>query len=236
MIMSGVAMADLIDFENAGDYGGDNAAVSSKYYEQYGVKISAMAGSSAADATNAILAFEQTGSDDPNRAFVSGRGVDDTAYSGDMGQYFLKAGTGGMSYAKSKYFVMTIDYNEATTAASGEVWDIDGPEQYTVTAFDSNGNLVASLVSPTGGLNAAPWTWSFDMGDKGDIDVIQVAATGEGTLRGFAFDNFNANEASPNADTHATPLPSAFALGLFGLVGLVGRDRSRRLAAMEDTA
>jgi hypothetical protein len=66
------------------------------------------------------------------------------------------------------------------------------------------------------------------MGDKGDISQITVAASGEKNLRGFAFDNFNATEASPNADTHATPLPSAFALGLFGLVGMVGRDRRRR--------
>jgi hypothetical protein len=228
MLCATPLLGDLIDFENAADYGGDNAVIADNYFEQYGVSVSAMAGSSASDAREAVLAFEKSGNNDANAGYWSSRTGRDEAFSGDLGDYFLKAGTGDLSYNDSTYFVLTVDYNVATQAASGEVWDIDGPEQYTVTAFDSNGNLVASLVSPTGGLNAEPWTWSFDMGDKGDISQITVAASGEKNLRGFAFDNFNATEASPNADTHATPLPSAFALGLFGLVGMVGRDRRRR--------
>ena len=226
--------ADLIDFENAADYGGDNSVVSSSYFDQYGVSISAVAGSSASDAGNAVLAFERSGNNDSHAGYWSSRTERDEAYSGDLGDYFLKAGTGDLAYGQSEYFVMTVDYKDPTQAASGEVWDIDGPEQYTVTAFDSNGNYLASLISPTGGLNSEPWTWSFDMGETGDIAKIEVEATGDGTLRGFAFDNFNAREASANADTHATPLPSALLLGLVGMVGLANDRRRRRLNSLNE--
>ena len=219
------ASGDLVDFENAADYGGDDAAVTADYFASYGLQVTAYAGSSAATATEAVLAFEQTGRDGTD-AFWSSNSGRDEAFSGDLGNYFLKAGTGDLSYNNARYFNMQIQYDQATAAASGEVWDIDGPEQYKVTALDANGAELASLTSPTGGLNAEPWSWSFDVGAD-VISQINVEFVGSSNLRGFAFDNFNATSANPDAKGHAAPVPPAVALGLAGLSGSAWLRRRR---------
>ena len=41
------AGAELIDFENAGSYGGDNAVATNDYFRQYGLSISARVGDNA---------------------------------------------------------------------------------------------------------------------------------------------------------------------------------------------
>lgn len=220
------AHADLVDFENAEDYGGDDAVVTADYFASYGLQVTAYAGSNAASATEAVLAFERTDRDGTDAFWSSGSGRD-VAFSGDLGNYFLKAGTGDLSYNNAKYFNMAIEYDQATAAASGEVWDIDGPEQYKVTAFDSNGTELASITSPVGGLNAEPWSWSFDMGAD-VISQINVEFVGSSNLRGFAFDNFNATGANGDAKGHAAPVPPAVALGLAGLSGSAWMRRRRK--------
>ena len=165
------ANGDTLDFENAAEYGGDDAVISDSYFEQYGLTFTAMAGNSEADATKALLSFEAAGKDGTD-GYWTNRNDRDEALKGDIGNYFMKAGTGNLSYNNAKYFKMDIDYQKATQAASGEIWDIDGPEQYTVTAQDANGNIIASLVSPTGGLNGMPWLWSIDVGPTTAIAKI----------------------------------------------------------------
>lgn len=219
--------ADLIDFENAADYGGDDAIVTADYFSQYGLQVTAYAGSSASSATEAVLAFEQSGKDGTDAFWTSNKGRDE-AFSGDLGNYFLKAGSGDLRYNRATYFNMAIQYEQATAAASGEVWDIDGPEQYKVTALDANGAELASLTSPKGGLNAEPWTWSFDVGAD-VISQINVEFVGSSSLRGFAFDNFNATAANPDAKGHAAPVPPAVALGLAGMGGSAWLRRRREI-------
>lgn len=209
--------ADLVDFENAADYGGDNALVSADYFAQYGLKVAAVAGADSSSATEALLAFEAAGKDGTD-AYWGSDGQRDNAKSGDLGNFLLKAGTGDLSYNKSRYFNMSITYEKATQAASGEVWDIDGNEQYKVTALDANGNALASVTSPTGGLDAEPWSWSFDVGAE-NIAQIDVEFIGNSNLRGFAFDNFNSTEANAGAKVHAAPVPPAFAIGMVGFAG-----------------
>lgn len=226
LVLVSPAWADTVDFENAADYGGDNAVITQSYFEQYGLNITAVAGSSAADAQEAVLNFEAQGRDGTD-AFWTGGGGRDLEKAGSMGDYLLKAGSGDLSYGKSEYFKMTVQYNDATQAASGEVWDIDGPEQYKVTALDANGNALASVTSPVGGLDGKPWAWSFDVGAD-NITQIDVEFVGASNLRGFAFDNFNATKANPNATTMAAPVPAALPLGAIGMAGLAFLRRRRR--------
>ena len=220
--------ADLVDFENAADYGGDDAIVTADYFTQYGLQVRAIAGDDAASATEAVLAFEAAGKDGTD-AYWGADGQRDNAESGDLGNFLLKAGTGDLSYNKSRYFNMSIAYEKATQAASGEVWDIDGNEQYKVTALDSNGNALASLTSPTGGLDAEPWSWSFDVGAE-NIAQIDVEFIGNSNLRGFAFDNFNSTEANAGAKVHAAPVPPAFAIGMVGFAGRALLKRRKQIA------
>lgn len=228
LLTSSLGVADMVDFENAGDYGGDDAIVTNDYISQYGLTFTAMAGSNEADAQLATLTFEASGRDGSDAYYSSGGGRDE-AFSGDLGNYLIKAGNGNLSYSRSEYFKLSIDYIDPTTAASGELWDIDGPEQYQVTALDANGSAIATVTSPIGGLNAEPWAFSFDVGDSGvEIAQLDVEFIGNGTLRGFAFDNFNATEANPNvATTHAAPMPMSVQVGMIGLFGLYIKRRNR---------
>lgn len=237
MTLCQVSGAAVVDFENAGDFGGDDAAVTNDYLSQYGVSFTAMAGMTASDAQQALLTFEATGADGTD-AFGTGTvgSGRDEAFTGDLGNYLIKAGDGNLSYGRSEYFKLSIDYIDPTTAASGELWDIDGPEQYQVTALDANGNALATVTSPVGGLNAEPWAFSFDVGDAGvEIASLDVDFIGEGNLRGFAFDNFNATGANPNVvTTHAAPVPMALPLGVIGLIGVAHRRRKLRRASGAD--
>ena len=228
ILIGSTAFAELVDFENAASFGGDDATITNDYFASYGLSVSAVAGNSKADASSAVLTFEAAGRDGTDgfwSATPSGR---DEAISGDLGNYLVKAGGGDLAYNKSKYFNMSLQYDNATSAASGEVWDIDGKEQYKVTALDANGNAIASLTSPVGSLDGEPWTWSFDMGDEASIAQIDVEfVSTQSTLRGFAFDNFNSTQANPEATAHAAPIPHAFSMGAACLIGLVA-NRSRR--------
>jgi hypothetical protein len=89
------------------------------------------------------------------------------------------------------------------TAASGEIWDIDGDgvsasEEYRVQAFDSSDNLLASTLSPEGtddgdsSLDGQPWVFRFSRLSAGiariEIDFIGTKTTGIG----LAFNDFDA--------------------------------------------
>ena len=225
------ANADLVDFENAASNGGDDATVTSDYFKSYGLAVSAVAGNDRSSATAAVLTFEATGWDGTDGFWSSNTGRDE-AFSGNLGNYFIKAGSGDLAYNRATYFNMKIDYAQATQKASGEVWDIDGKEQYRVTALDANGNAISSLTSPEGSLNAEPWTWSFDVtGDNQEISTIEVEfVSTKSTLRGFAFDNFNSTEANYNATAsqRAAPLPPALVMGLAGMSALFVSRKSRK--------
>ncbi|NIR95789.1 MAG: hypothetical protein GWO08_19770, partial [Gammaproteobacteria bacterium] len=114
--------------------------------------------------------------------------------------YFLRIGTGGLQSAPAP--ILIIDYSSPVSAASAQIWDIDGTnnnntEQWTITAHDNIGNIIDTIVSPTGtrdnaaSLDGLPWTWSFSHATN-DIYSIQVEFTGGKTNNiGLAFDNFS---------------------------------------------
>ena len=219
------ADADTIDFENAADYGGDDAVITADYFASYGLTVSAYSGKKESSASLTELTFEAAGQDGTD-AFHSGNLVD-TPRAGDLGNYFLKAGATGRETWTSKYFNMSIGYAEAASAASAQIWDIDRSEQYKVTAFDANGAELASITSPSGGLDGEAWTWAFDMDDD-VISQIDIEFVGTSTMQVFALDNLLFTS---NARGHAAPLPPAAAVGLAGLGGTAWLRRRRRLAA-----
>jgi hypothetical protein len=156
--------------------------------------------------------------------FVGSNGPDtaDTpALSLQLGQWFLRSQTTGLDFGR-----FVIQYTSATpvTAASGEIWDIDGQqslgvtEQYTVQAFDAASTLLATQVSPTGLLDTAtapldgqPWAFSFS--GLSNIDHIWVTFTGTKTSGiGLAFNNFR--------PTTAAPEPAGALMAVMGLAGI----------------
>lgn len=149
--------------------------------------------------------FEQSGPDVMDGfAACNGRDVAATGFGPQLGGYFLRA-TPGQDYGQ-----LVITYSGgAVSAASGEIWDIDGVsighEQYRVRAFDSGGALLATIDSPLSSqesgcanteLDGRPWTFSFS-GTPGiariTIDFIGTKTNGIG----LAFNNFNATGDQP---------------------------------------
>jgi hypothetical protein len=180
--------------------------------------------------------FEQTGTfqGEPISAFQGSSGADtpDPLYALQLGGWFLQSAHPGMPFGR-----FVIQYTSAfpVTAASGEIWDIDGQpalgvtEEYTVQAFDSANTLLATDVSPLGVLDTAsapldgePWTFTFS--GLTNIDRIVITFTGTKTSGiGLAFNNFY--------PTTAVPEPSAIAIALAGVVCVtVGSRRLQRSA------
>lgn len=165
--------------------------------------------------------FEHVGMDPgepPNGGFSGSSGPDtaDPGFGAQLGQYFLRSHAPGSDFGK-----LVISYLSSfpVTAASGEIWDIDGTftpgttnpfdtEEYTVTAYDPANNLLATQVSPLGTLNSAfapldgqPWTFSFS-GLSAGISRIEVDFTGSKAAGiGLAFNNFNPTGVVPEPST-----------------------------------
>ncbi len=210
--------AGTLDFEDAASFGGDNSAIDSSYFLSNGFSISAVVGDDAATASNVTLAFEKAGSGDAYRGFYTADGFDHDYTGGQLGDYFLKVGTGNLVY--DAYFQMEIDYSDTTLVASGEIWDVDGEEDFQVTAYDADGNVIHTLdTSGSPVLDGQPWEFSFAVDpDSGQvIDKVVITSTGN-TVGGIGFDNFQAN---------ATPLPAALPLGIAGIGAFMIRKRRK---------
>lgn len=213
LFASAQASATLINFENGPSKGlVDNDAVTNQYMSE-GVTF-----------TGAFL--EATGDsslpppDTNPQAFfndVTGK-WDDPAAPG-LGNWFLRS-AGEVSSRGGMGVYLTVVYATPVTAASGQIWDIDGSasdtEQWSVNAY-AGGILVASVMSPLGNtkddtsLNGKPWT--FDLPSTTPFDRIEFEFIGSKTRGvGLAFDNFN---------TSALSVPEPAALGMFGLGALL---------------
>jgi hypothetical protein len=124
---------------------------------------------------------------------------------------------------------LSIVYDSAVSAASGQIWDIDGntsqgTEQWDVQAYDSANNLVASILSPLGSTNGAgsldglPWTFNLAGGEFSRIDFVFTGTKERGV--GLGFDNFNTSSVS-------VPEPGSLALLTLGLLGTVAVRRRK---------
>ena len=163
--------------------------------------------------------IEKVGDADSDGGFLNDTlGQSDTAAPGfesQLGDFFYRTQT------FSGFGTFIIDYTSSApvTAASGEIWDIDGStnntEQFQIQAFDIGNNLLDTIISPLGNnltLDGKPFTFSFS--GLSNIDQIRIEFVGNKTqFIGLAFNNF-----SP-----ITAIPVPAALWLFAsAVGLLG--------------
>jgi hypothetical protein len=227
--------AAVIDFETTpfGIPPVDDAPLSSLTpYNSPGLQVSFGFDTNSDGTIDADAVFEQTGTypgDAPG--FVGSSGIDtpDPGFGPQLGNWFLRSPIPGSQFGK---FVIQYSSLFPVTAASGEIWDIDGQpaipatEEYTVEAFDSSNSLLATVISPLGVLDTAsapldgePWVFAFS-GLSAGIDHIVITFTGTKTSGiGLAFNNFN---------PVAAPEPSTAALGLFAVLILASRGCRRR--------
>lgn len=156
--------------------------------------------------------FERSGPDVLDGFLAcNGRDAAATGFGPQLGGYFLRSTPG------ADFGVLIIDYSGGVvSAASGEIWDIDGvaqgTEQYRVRAFDSVGTLLSTIDSPLSTqesgcanteLDGKPWTFNF-LGTPGIARItIDFIGTKTGGI-GLAFNNFNATGEEPVPVTPAS--------------------------------
>ncbi|MCA9215779.1 MAG: hypothetical protein KDB27_22090 [Planctomycetales bacterium] len=199
-----VSSATTIDFETTptGETPIDNTLLTSAYTVD-GVTVTF-----SIDTGNGPTApvFEFAGDSDPISGFgttlPSGQtnGPTDTAADGfadRLGQWFLRPETN----AGGQNLKLSVEYTSTSgpiTAASGEIWDIEGREdpdsyeQWEVTAFDASGTVLAVETSPKGTDIWSPFDgrpWRFEFSGLSDISRIEANYVGN-VPAGIAFDNF----------------------------------------------
>jgi hypothetical protein len=237
----GAFAASIIDFETtpAGVTPLDDAPLSSLTpYVYPGLLISFGLDGNSDGIVDTNAVFEHAGLDPaepPNAGFSGSSGTDtaDPGFTAQLGNWFLRSPVGGSNFGT---LVITYSGSTIVTAASGEIWDIDGTaqfaggpgdtEEYTVRAYDLLNNLLSTQISPLGTLTSAmapldgqPWVFSFS-GLSPGIAKITIDFTGTKTSGiGLAFNNFN--------PTGAVPEPSAWLLAALGFVGLTWMKRRR---------
>lgn len=223
---SGVTQAGLIDFETDafGTTPTDNGSISrTDTFMAGGVLVSFGFDTTGDGITDTNGVFEEAANRDTGDNDTGFWGIDgarDAAAPGfedDLGRFFLRQET---PYAPFGTFIISYEAGNSVTAASGEIWDIDGrpgkTEQFLVEAFGS-GSLLASELSPLGNtldLNGAPWRFGFD--GLAGIDRLEITFTGSKTRGiGLAFNNF-----APTQDLNTVPNPSTVALLGLGFIGM----------------
>lgn len=243
LLVSAQASADVITFEDAhtrvsdttGQLLGDNDKVTTEYKQSDGIAF-----------FSGIL--EKVGDNGPNGFLndVSGNWDDPVTNTPvppqglGLGNWFLRS-DGLITDRGGEGVYLRIGYVDFVTAASGQVWDIDGnssqgSEAWAIKAYMDNNNgdysddqLVASISSDeysvtgnTNSLNGQPWNFSLSSGQAFNrLDFVFTGSKETGV--GLAFDNFNYDSAA----IITTPTPAAiwlFALGVVCLgVGLASR-------------
>ena len=220
LALSSPALAGFIDFENAPSLAlGDNDPVTNEYQPSEGV-------------TFGGAVIELIGENRPDGFLndqLNQRDVESGTPTPGLGNYFLRTDTDFSDRGPGDAF-LSVFYDAPETAASGEIWDIDGNQSQGTEKWDVvfrlSGSEVTRVSSPEGTTNGAgsldglPWLFQYAGASFDQIDFVFTGTKQTGI--GLAFDNFR---------TDATvPVPATLALLGFGLAGLGLAGRRRKAA------
>ncbi|MEQ9550086.1 MAG: PEP-CTERM sorting domain-containing protein [Coleofasciculus sp. G3-WIS-01] len=242
---SGSAQAALIDFETLPDgitTPTDNAALTNSYTVN-GTTVTFGFDTNGDLTIDADAAFEsRNDSINTGVSYTHGSSPDlDRTATNEGGDWLLRS-PGGVDFLNvfdSADFI--VKYTGApATSASGQLWDIDAGEIYSIEAFDSTGTIISSITTPPipGGegpntLSGLPYDFSFSnlSSDIGSIRISGVERIGGG---GFAFDNFNATQSTVNPEPVPEPLTILGSATALGFGGLLKRQHSQKQKQKKD--
>jgi hypothetical protein len=179
--------------------------------------------------------FEQTGGgkERGNSGFLSSFGskydIAAPGFESLLGRFFLKQKNSYLPFGTFHIIYYAVN---PVTAASGEIWDIDGgnkaskTERFLVKAFNGDA-LLDSILSPLGlknkgdsTLDGKPWVFGFT--GLSDITRIEISFMGTKTKGiGLAFNNFSPVE--DLSKSVSVPEPSSLAMFALGMLGLIIR-------------
>lgn len=240
---SGSAQAALIDFETLPDgitTPTDNAALTNSYTVN-GTTVTFGFDTNNDLTIDADALFEsRNDGGNTGRAYTSfpgGVDIDRTA-TNEGGDWLLRA-PGGLNVFSTDDFIVKYTGTPARSA-SGQLWDLDRGEIYSIAALDSTGTVVSSITTPPipGGegpdtFDALPYNFSFsDLG--GDIGYIRISGVRSGGGGGFAFDNFNATQSTVNPEPVPEPLTILGSATALGFGGLLKRQHSQKQKQKKD--
>ncbi len=168
--------------------------------------------------------FEEVGNvDTAGDTGFWGYGSPDTAapgYTSLLGDFFLRQSD---PYQPFGIFMILYEADNPITAASGEIWDIDGgnaTERFLVQAFNG-ATLLDSIESPLGidlTLDGMPWAFGFN--GLSDITKIEITFTGsKETGIGLAFNNFSpVEDISPTVNIPEPPTMLLLFVSVFAIL------------------
>ncbi len=226
LVVCGSSVGGVVDFETTPSGGGasdDTALDLASAYDVEGVGVRFGFDIDDDRIPDNPAAFERRGDDGANGFFSSfgSLGFDSERPSDPqlLGQFFVRQAVsiGGLP----GNFVVVHDAD--ASAVSGEIWDIDASslaptetERWRVSAYDSGGELLASVESPAGisdgdpgSLDSRPWTFSFE--GVGPIRRVVLEFTGTKTSGiGLAFDNYSLSPALCAGDVNGDGATDVF--------------------------
>ena len=231
--VAGVASAGIINFETGPNCVTfhDNSVLSvNETFNVDGVLVRFGFDTNNDGTLDAPAVIEQAGNKDEKNdtGFWGIGGIKDVAapgYEAQLGDFFLRQ---SRPYKPFGTFTILYDSETAVTAASGEIWDIDGnkrkTEQFLVKAFNEE-TLLDVIESPLGNnmaLDGKPWTFGFS--NLIDITKIEISFIGSKTSGiGLAFNNFSPIQNIQRVSQVSVPEPSSILILACGLIGIAAR-------------
>jgi hypothetical protein len=179
----------------------DNLPITTQYLLSHGVSFGIDDDLDGVADLGASPALEAVGLESINGFFNNVLGSTDTAASGfesQLGTFFLRTPTGTGGFPAPTNLLIT--YTSPVSAASAEIWDLDGEvslgsEQWRLEALDAFGGVLDSISTPEQidfTFDGKPVVVSIDHAGISDIYALRMVFTGTKTgAAGIAFKNFN---------------------------------------------